>query len=146
MTAFKLFKLSRQSVSFTFGTEGDACSGRDFLASSTSFHVVLTVSRGMRVSKTTISEEMIAVLTRCSSFGFELIKTVTLVISHRGDFLELILNCNKNKFLAEIFLKLTVPSSFLRRRGREGRERTVCCAPAVRQITFKCLEVGRFVG
>ena len=41
-----------------------------------------------------ISEVIITVLTRCGSFVFELKKTVTPAISHRGYFMELIFNCN----------------------------------------------------
>ena len=47
--AFRLFKLFRQSVSSLSVLKSMLALGENFLRISTSFHVVLTVSRGMRV-------------------------------------------------------------------------------------------------
>ena len=51
--AFRLFKLFRQSVSSLSVLKSMLAPGQNFLRISTSFHVVLTVSRAMRVQETT---------------------------------------------------------------------------------------------
>ena len=50
--AFGLFKLFRQSGSSLSVLKSMLALGENFLCISTSFHVVFTVSRGMRVWKT----------------------------------------------------------------------------------------------
>ena len=77
--AFRLFMFFRQSVSFTFGTEEDACSGGTFLASlhfiprcphSLPWHACVEKYKRLFLNKTQLSsaEDILQSSARCKSF------------------------------------------------------------------------------